>query len=234
MCNWKSGEIIKIGDSIDVRTIDGNSSHNEIRSYWKIPEDNGGLGSNLHTPVELIPTRGCKTIDQFDLVYDAEKPEWITDAMEERAKLLLFKAARRDLKLKEMKNLHIAGKAEFPYLTTVGGDLHIAADCKLPNLTTVGGALHIDANCKLPKLATVGGVLDIDADCTLPNLTTVGGYLYIRANCALPNLTTVGGVLDIRAACTLPNLTTVGGYLHIAADCALPNLTKVGGKPYTK
>ena len=90
MCNWKSGIVVRVSEAeCEVYTLSGQDSHTEIRKQHGISEDNGAL-SRAQTPVEFQPARGCEKLNQFDLVYDAGKPDWVTPEMEERIK------ARRD------------------------------------------------------------------------------------------------------------------------------------------
>ena len=64
MCNWKSGELVKVSETdCDVYCLDGDSSHNNIRKHYGIPEAYGtGIADKLHTPVEFIPRRGFKNL----------------------------------------------------------------------------------------------------------------------------------------------------------------------------
>jgi hypothetical protein len=128
MCNWKSGELVKTGEhECDVLTLEGEDSHTKIRAHYKIPEATGtGMADNMHTSIEFVPVRGCKNMEDFDLIYDAGKPEWVTPDMEDRARVKMFEAVKRDLKLTVwLGDLTVSGTATLPKLTSVKGYLYV-------------------------------------------------------------------------------------------------------------
>jgi hypothetical protein len=75
--------------------------------------------------------------------------------------------------------------------------LYINSDAEFPKLSSVGGDLYIRSNAEFsaPKLTSVGGYLSINSDAEFPKLSSVGGDLYIHSNVkfSAPKLTSVGG-----------------------------------------
>jgi hypothetical protein len=193
MCNWKSGELVKTGENeCDVLTLEGEDSHTKIREHYKIPEATGtGMADNMHTSIEFVPVRGCKNMEDFDLIYDAGKPEWVTPEMEDRARVKMFEAVKRDLKLTVwLGDLSVSGTATLPKLTSVKGDLTVYGTATLPKLTSVKSDLYVYGTATLPKLTSVKGDLYVSGTATLnaPKLTSVKGDLYVYGTATLPKL----------------------------------------------
>ena len=140
MCNWKSGIVVRVSEAeCEVYTLSGQDSHTEIRKQHGISEDNGAL-SRAQTPVEFQPARGCEKLNQFDLVYDAGKPDWVTPEMEERIKAKMFEATQADLQLTVwLGSLSVSGTFTAPKLTKAGNvSVYEYGTFTAPKLTKAG------------------------------------------------------------------------------------------------
>jgi len=83
MCKYRSGEAVRRGDRIELLTLPGDDSHNKIRERYGIPEATGSLGDPYHTPVEFVPCGDFANLADYELIYDADRPEWLTDSMQD-------------------------------------------------------------------------------------------------------------------------------------------------------
>ena len=83
MCNYRSGEAVRRGDGIELLTLPGEDSHSKIRERYGIPEATGSLGDSYHTPVEFVPCGDFANLADYELIYEADRPEWLTDFMQD-------------------------------------------------------------------------------------------------------------------------------------------------------
>ena len=83
MCKYRSGEAVRRGDRIELLTLPGDDSHNKIRERYGIPEATGSLGDSYHTPVEFVPCGDFANLADYELIYEADRPEWLTDSMQD-------------------------------------------------------------------------------------------------------------------------------------------------------
>jgi hypothetical protein len=169
MCRHKSGYAVRVDEAtIRIYELERNDSHSEIIKAFKL--DNISSFAKFGTPLECIPVRGIETIDQYDLVFDAGRPDWWTDGMSEYAKEVLIKASVRDL------------TSTGTWLVSL--DLSAVTDLKGVKLPNVGGSLYLSAvtDLKGVKLPNVGGSLDLSAVTDLKGVKfgTVGGDLFYK------------------------------------------------------
>ena len=156
MCQWKSGIAVRVSETdIEVRTLLGKDSHSEIRASYGIPEDNGGMVGRGQTPIEFIPARGFKEQD-FDLVFDAGKPEWWTDGMTEQAKSQMWLAVNADMKTGNVEKLQLTLTCgvELAWLKTGNVDARNAKTVSLPKHTTGYVDARSAKTVNLPKHTT--------------------------------------------------------------------------------
>lgn len=116
MCQYISGVAVKDGETVRVYTLPDKDSHSDIRETYKIRDD-AGPGAQLQTPVELVPVRGLDRVEDFDFVFDAERPAWWTDEMTEEATRQLFtvhQARYRDGKIVMAGNLDLSSLTSLP------------------------------------------------------------------------------------------------------------------------
>ena len=167
MCMHKSGIVVRVDETtIKVFCLPGEDAHLKIREKYKISDSNA-IG-RFQTPVEFKPVRGIESIDQYDFVFDAGKPDWWMAEFEEESKHVLFRASQEDL------SGDFAGYLDLRALTS------LPANAKL----TAGGSLDLRSLTSLPANAklTAGGYLDLSALTSLPANAklTAGGYLDLR------------------------------------------------------
>ena len=84
MCKFRSAVAIKDGDTVKLMMLPGEDSHEKIRTHYNI-RDGEGASASRQTPVEYYPTRTLKSWDGWILEFDADRPDWWTDAMTESA-----------------------------------------------------------------------------------------------------------------------------------------------------
>ena len=160
MCQFKSGIAIQVSESeVSVRVLPLNESHANIRKKDNINEDNLGL-SRYSTPVELIPTRlDFEDRSCWELVFDAGKPDWWVDCMDEQCIDQLLKAAKSDFEAvmsgeKYEKALDLRSLTSIPdgFNPTVGGDLYLHSLTSIPVgfNPTVGGYLFLNSLTSIP------------------------------------------------------------------------------------
>ena len=141
MCNYKSGVGVRVDEvTVSAKTLAYNgkrdeNSHTVIRKEHGIGEDTGGMAGRYHTPLELKPVRGWSNLEDFDLVFDAGKPDWWTDGMTEQAREQLWSAIERDMKRgKATIRTDYAGELAIPW--------HKSGDVVARNATTLNLPLH--------------------------------------------------------------------------------------------
>ena len=83
MCKYRSGEAVRRGDGIELLTLPGDDSHRKIRERYGIREATGSLGDSYHTPVEFVPCGDFANLADYELIYNADRPEWLTDSMQD-------------------------------------------------------------------------------------------------------------------------------------------------------
>ena len=177
MCQWKSGIAVRVSETdIEVRTLLGKDSHSEIRASHNIPEDNGGMVGRGQTPIEFIPARGFKEQD-FDLVFDAGKPEWWTDGMTEQAKSQMWLAVNADMKTGNVEKLQLTLTCgvELAWLKTGNVDARSAKTVNLPQHTTGNVNANFAKTVSLPKHTTGNVNASSAKTVNLPKHTT--GYV---------------------------------------------------------
>ena len=176
MCQTRSGVAVYMGeDSVRLCLCD-TDSHSEIRRHHNIRDD-GGAGDR-QTPLEYVPGADFCDLETWELIFDAGRPEWWTEAMTSS----VIRDFRADLRPKVAK------------LATGVWDGDLSLNCKLlPSglsaLTSIGGDVDF------PSLTDASG---------LSALTSIGGYAYFRSltyAVGLSALTSIGG-----GAC-FPSLT---------------------------
>ncbi len=193
MCKFKSGEGVFVDGMVEIKTVVGEDSHIAIRETHGIREDHRGLGARYHTPLEFIPVRGLLTREDYDLVFDAGKPEWWTDELTQSAKRQFWHAVLRELRGCELKP---------------GRDLNLGSLTSLPERCELkpGGNLYLESLTSLPERCelTPGGNLYLRSLTLLPERCelTPGRGLYLRSRTSLPERCELkpGGNLYLPAA----------------------------------
>ena len=172
MCQTRSGVAVYMGeDSVRLCLCD-TDSHSEIRSHHNIRDD-GGAGDR-QTPLEYVPGADFCDLETWELIFDAGRPEWWTEAMTSS----VIRDFRADLRPKIEK-----------LLATGVWDGDLSLNCKLlPSglsaLTSIGG----DADFRL--LTDAAG---------LSALTSIGGGAFFQSltdASGLSSLTSIGGYAD--------------------------------------
>ena len=153
MCQTLSGVAVKSGDTVKVYTLRNNDSHEAIREEYNIRD-------RLHdhaTPIELIPVRGMKKLDEMDLVYDAGRPDWMSDDLEREARLQMWRAWRQRWDGDTFSS---------------GGDLYLSSLTAIPEGVTIsaGGGLNLRSLTAIPEGVTL----------------KAGSYLYLSSLTAIP------------------------------------------------
>ncbi len=92
MCHSQSGIAVRIDEtSVRVYTCLDTDSHSDIRERCGL-SDGANPMSRYQTPVELVPFRGMKRVEDFYFRFDAGRPKWWTDSMTGQAKSQMFAA----------------------------------------------------------------------------------------------------------------------------------------------
>ena len=171
MCYHKAGELELVDGRAIARMLDGDDRHTEIRAAHKIPEAGsaGDLLARLHTPVEFRPVRGCEQIEDFDLVWDADRPDWVTYEMSADICKQMFTAAQRDrLATTRSAPLCVIGKLTLPVCTKVGNvwaergsTINLPVCAEMGDVKAYGGStIRIPRDCKV-KGKIIGKVVRI-------------------------------------------------------------------------
>ena len=180
MCRFKSGEAVLRSDRLDILTVPGEDSHTSIREYHKVPEANGGMADKYHTPMEFVPVRGLFVEADYDLIFDAGKPEWWMDDMVPEARRQFWAAVSGEIDGKSLVR------------DSAGWSLYLSSLTSLPEGVTLsaGGALDLSALTSLPEGVTLsaGRALDLSALTSLPEGVTLsaGRDLYHNSLTSLP------------------------------------------------
>ena len=166
MCMHKSGIVVLIDETtIKVFCLPGEDSHSKIREKYGI-SDSSAIG-RYQTPVEFKPVRGIESIDQYDFVFDASRPDWWRDEFEEDAKRILFHASQEDSADGFTGGLDLRSLTSLPANAqlTAGGYLDLSSLTSLPAdaKLTAGGYLYLSSLTSLPANAklSAGGYLDM-------------------------------------------------------------------------
>ena len=85
MCRFESAIVVKTDNDVCVYTHQADSSHSKIRELHNL-RDAGGLLDRYQTPVELFPTADLLDVSTWTFAFDADKPEWWEDWMEEKVR----------------------------------------------------------------------------------------------------------------------------------------------------
>ena len=188
MCKYRSGEAVRRGDRIELLTLPGDDSHNKIRERYGIPEATGSLGDSHHTPVEFVPCGDFANLADYELIYDADRPEWLTDSMQDtlvrrfRAVVAPDIADRRIVRddsifldsITDMKNMRIESGCHIwlSKLTSMEYSWIKAGDyLNLRNLTSMEYSwIKAGGYAFLSKLASIPANADIE----------VGGKIFFR------------------------------------------------------
>jgi len=130
MCQYKSGIAVKSGYDVKVYYLKDSDSHSEIRKHY--------IRAGYQTPVELIPVRGIKKIEDFNFVFDDARPEWWTETMTE--------SAARQLFLAHMENTD-------GMTLSAGGSLYLSSLTSIPDGVTLlaGGNLYLRSLTSIPE-----------------------------------------------------------------------------------
>ena len=244
MCYWKSGEVELVDGRAMVRTLDGVDSHTKIREAHRIPEA-GAPGDQLtrpHTPVEFLPRRGCEQIEQYDLVFDAGRPDWMPEDMLGEIREQMFAAAQRDRELKTVGDVWVyaGGELSLPAAQSVGDVwVYAGGELSLPVAQSVGD-VRVDAGggVSLPVAQSVGRVwVNAGGELSLPAAQSVGDVdVCAGGSLSLPAAQSVGDVcVDAGGVLSLPVAQSVGdvrvyagGVLRIPSACAVGNISGAG------
>ena len=175
MCQSISGVAVKSGDSVKVYTLRDEDSHEAIRKEYGIGD---GLepSARYQTPVELVPVRGLRRLEDMDFIFDDERPDWWDDEMTEEAKRQLFSVwlLRWDGDILSMKgSLNLGSLTSIPKGVTLkaGGDLYLGRLTSIAQGVTLkaGGDLYLERLTSIPK----GVTLKVGGDLYLGRLTTI-------------------------------------------------------------
>jgi len=204
MCQYKSGIAVKSGDDVKVYYLKDSDSHSEIRKHYNIVDDDS-IRAGYQTPVELIPVRGIKKIEDFNFVFDDARPEWWTETMTE--------SAARQLFLAHMEN-------------TDGVTLSVGGDLYLSSLTSIteGVTLSAGRNLDLRSLTSIpeGVTLSAGRDLSLGSLTSIPEGVTLSA----------GGHLDLRSLTSITEGVTLsaGGNLDLSSLTSITEGVKTKAK----
>ena len=97
MCRYRSGIAVRHGDDVELLTLPDDDSHANIRQHHGVPEDIGGIAGRETTPVEFVPHGSLDSIEEYDLIYDAGKPDWVTDIMDAKLRREFERVVQQDI-----------------------------------------------------------------------------------------------------------------------------------------
>ena len=142
MCQFISGVAVERDDTVTVKTLKNSDSHSEIRKKFNIADDNSSRGQR-QTPVELIPVTSLTDVSGMEFRFDAERPDWWTDAMTDEATRQLFRAAKNRWDGNTLK----ADYLDLSSLTSIpeGVTLSAGGYLDLSSLTSIPEGVKINA-----------------------------------------------------------------------------------------
>lgn len=131
MCRYRSGEALYINGVVDVRTLQGDDNHTDIRREFAIRD---GVGHDRHAPFEFQPTTGLDDYASYELTWDAGRPDWATPDIEQRVRDLMTAVVRSDDLADWHGNLWLLSLTSLPEGVTLsaGGDLNLDSLTSLP------------------------------------------------------------------------------------------------------
>jgi len=204
MCQFKSGVAVKISeDDVKVFTLKGEDGHTEIRKEYNI-RDGMGAGSTRQTPVELIPIRGLLKKEDYNFIFDADRPDWWTDNMTVSATNQLFSAVLAEIVNNTIK---YKGYLDLDSLTTLpkGITLEVGNSIYLSSLEILrkGVTIEADRNIYLRNLIKLSKDVMLKA----------GDDIYLNRLATLPEGIIIEAGLDIEldSLKVLPKDVTVKG-----------------------
>jgi len=103
MCRFKSGVAVVFNERAKVYTLPGSDSHNEIRAFYNIRDDNSPAAAR-QVSVELIPVASLTELSGMKFELDSERPDWWTDEMSVEAEKQLFQAIQAEFDGRTLKS----------------------------------------------------------------------------------------------------------------------------------
>ncbi len=201
MCRYKSGEAVYVDENtVRVYTLKWNDRHIVIRAKNGIPENTCGVFDNRHTPVELIPAGDVDLRhpnDSWQLVFDAGKPEWWTEAHTHEARRQLADAVAAD-----WEGNHYDGWLNLSYTPITS--------LTIPAGVSIDGWLNLSytpiTSLTIPAGVSIGGWLNLSGtpitSLTIAENVSIGGLLNLSGtlitSLTIPAGVSIGGGADIK------------------------------------
>ena len=204
------------GDGIELLTVADSDSHTATRKAHGIREDAGG-GESYHTPVEFAPYGDLADLDAYTLIYDAGRPTWLSDAMEESLIGQFRRCVQRDLdagRICREGSLRLDKATAVPEGVTInaGENVNLNSVVSVAKGVTInaGGCVYLSSVVSVAKGVTIsaGGCVNLSSVVNLAEGVTInaGGYVY------LDSVTDLAEGVRINA----------GGYVHLDSVTAVP------------